>query len=124
MSCVGQQGQYVDIICEGILQYCEGLMRRMPIQYQHLGFWGPAVKIFLRTIYLLIRLSSNHLVEMTTWFYKGRGFCVKPVKGSSCLAFCYKHGGYRETLCQLSPGLPKTRTFDSHFLKDAHKLFP
>jgi hypothetical protein len=28
------------------------------------------------------------------------------------------------TLCQLTPGLPKSRTFDSHFLKDAHKLFP
>jgi hypothetical protein len=33
----------------------------------------------------------------------------------------FEQGG---TLCQLSPGLPKCRTFDSHFLKDAHKLFP
>jgi hypothetical protein len=29
-----------------------------------------------------------------------------------------------ETLYQLSSGLPKSRTFDSYFLKDAHKLFP
>jgi hypothetical protein len=28
------------------------------------------------------------------------------------------------TVCQLSPDLPKVRTFDSHFLKDARELFP
>jgi hypothetical protein len=41
------------------------------------------------------------------------GLCLTPR--------AFEQGG---TLCQLSPGLPKSRTFDSHLLKDAHKLFP
>jgi hypothetical protein len=29
-----------------------------------------------------------------------------------------------KVMCQLAPDLPKVRTFGSHFLKDARKLFP